>query len=471
MRRVHDRINLLDLPEIVVEKIMGYMSYEEVAHLRIICRRFNQISQMLLNKGFRKVERYQAKCLKEVKSQLPRRESERKNHPLFRHCDILTAVETRLSLLNMTFNKYVESQMCCFIPGKVIDEIYRVLRFIQSNKTLPKSQEILTELRDISSMAMEHFEEKIVRSLKPTSLTPPSARFSPSLFSSGLPSLHAKGCVSPRALLLSKSEPGSSSSSELQYVIADNKYNKNSLNGLSKEVSELKSKLHELRRKVSEQERVALEQNRLVSEQSTKISLQEGKITELNRKLLEYDQRFSELQAEISRIREGCSETSASSSSKSSQFFTAPNQTTPAVGSALFVAANMVPVNITAAQLSSQAYLNPPQLAGYSSGGLAFTMPSPHPGSANLQSTTSTIPSTSKVSCLSAGALGSKSLEGDSLSPTSQALENPALPPQSSMEAGGVSSNSHRRKHRKRHASENDGDQDTAPLAVKWTKK
>lgn len=49
--------------------------------------------------------------------------------------------------------------------------------------------------------------------------------------------------VSPRAILLSKSEPGSSSSSELQYVIAANKYNKNSLNGLSKEVSELKSKV------------------------------------------------------------------------------------------------------------------------------------------------------------------------------------------------------------------------------------
>lgn len=65
-------------------------------------------------------------------------------------------------------------------------------------------------------------------------------------------------------------------------------------------------------------------------------------LLQLNRKLLEYDQRFSELQAEISRIREGCSETSASSSSKSSQFFAAPSQTTPAVGSALFVAANMV---------------------------------------------------------------------------------------------------------------------------------
>lgn len=49
-----------------------------------------------------------------------RRESERRNHSLARHADILAAVETRLSLLNMTFMKYVDSNLCCFIPGKVM---------------------------------------------------------------------------------------------------------------------------------------------------------------------------------------------------------------------------------------------------------------------------------------------------------------------------------------------------------------
>lgn len=75
---------------------------------------------------------------------------------------------------------------CLFLPtDQVIDEIYRVLRFIQNNKTLPRAHEILTELRDISSMAMEHFEEKIIRTLKPTPLTSTSPRFSlpPSLSS------------------------------------------------------------------------------------------------------------------------------------------------------------------------------------------------------------------------------------------------------------------------------------------------
>ena len=68
----------------------------------------------------------------EVKAKLPRRESERRNHKLSRHCDILTAIETRISLLSMTFLKYVDLNLCCFIPGKVIDEIITVLRAIKA---------------------------------------------------------------------------------------------------------------------------------------------------------------------------------------------------------------------------------------------------------------------------------------------------------------------------------------------------
>ena len=75
---------------------------------------------MLLNNGFDKVNKFHSHCQKHVKSQLPRRESERRNHPLARHSDILGAVETRLSLLSMTFMKYVDMDSCCFIPGKVI---------------------------------------------------------------------------------------------------------------------------------------------------------------------------------------------------------------------------------------------------------------------------------------------------------------------------------------------------------------
>ena len=67
----------------------------------------------------------------------------------------------------MTFIKYVDLDLCCFIPGKVIDEIFSVLRTIQSDENPPRAYEILQELRDISSMAMEvqpHFQILIRKS-------------------------------------------------------------------------------------------------------------------------------------------------------------------------------------------------------------------------------------------------------------------------------------------------------------------
>ena len=66
----------------------------------------------------------------------------------------------------MTFLKYVDLNLCCFIPGKVIDEIISVLRTIKKDENPPRAYEILQELRDISSMAMEYFDDKIVPTLK-----------------------------------------------------------------------------------------------------------------------------------------------------------------------------------------------------------------------------------------------------------------------------------------------------------------
>lgn len=74
-----------------------------------------------------------------MKAKLPRRESERRTHPLARHIDVLTGIfwnesiwsnclienqsflgiETRLSLLSMTYYKYTVLGVFCFIPGKV----------------------------------------------------------------------------------------------------------------------------------------------------------------------------------------------------------------------------------------------------------------------------------------------------------------------------------------------------------------
>lgn len=121
----------------------------------------------LLNHGFFKLLNCHARQLKKIKSQLPRRESERRNHALSKHSDVLTCIETRLSMLSMTYQKYIQNGTACFIPGKVIDECYKILRSISSSDVRNlRAHEILQELRDISSMAIEHFDEKIVPEIK-----------------------------------------------------------------------------------------------------------------------------------------------------------------------------------------------------------------------------------------------------------------------------------------------------------------
>lgn len=48
----------------------------------------------------------------------------------------------------------------------MLDEIIRVLKYITDSHCPPRAHELLQELRDISSMAMEHFDEHIVPTLK-----------------------------------------------------------------------------------------------------------------------------------------------------------------------------------------------------------------------------------------------------------------------------------------------------------------
>lgn len=84
-----------------------------------VCVAFNNLCMDALNMGFARVEKMHTAVLKEIKRQLPKRESERRVHPLSRHTDILSAIETRTSLLQITYSKYMDSGYCCFIPGKV----------------------------------------------------------------------------------------------------------------------------------------------------------------------------------------------------------------------------------------------------------------------------------------------------------------------------------------------------------------
>ena len=127
----------------------------------------------LLNNGFRSAKRLHAKYLEvcytlfykniffnpkyvqEVKSQLPRRESERENHHLFPRYDVLDSMKTSISMLSLVLEEYVDSNCCCFFPGKVNDEIFLILRNLKKDRNLPMSHVILQELQDISTKVQD----------------------------------------------------------------------------------------------------------------------------------------------------------------------------------------------------------------------------------------------------------------------------------------------------------------------------
>ncbi|KAM5238944.1 F-box only protein 28 [Ctenodactylus gundi] len=264
---------LVALPIVAIENILSFMSYDEISQLRLVCKRMDLVCQRMLNQGFLKVERYHNLCQKQVKAQLPRRESERRNHSLARHADILAAVETRLSLLNMTFMKYVDSNLCCFIPGKVIDEIYRVLRYVNSTRAPQRAHEVLQELRDISSMAMEYFDEKIVPVLKRKL---PGSDVSGRLL--GSPPVPGPSAALTTMQLFSKQNPSRQEVTKLQQQV---KTNGAGVTVLRREISELRTKVQEQQKQLQDQDQKLLEQTQIIGEQNARLAELERKLRDV----------------------------------------------------------------------------------------------------------------------------------------------------------------------------------------------
>ncbi|CAB3381009.1 Hypothetical predicted protein [Cloeon dipterum] len=67
----------------------------------------------------------------------------------------------RLTLLHMTFGKHIERRHCCFFPGEILDEVNRILTYIECTAKLTRPYKVTDELFDLSTMAMEYFKEKI----------------------------------------------------------------------------------------------------------------------------------------------------------------------------------------------------------------------------------------------------------------------------------------------------------------------
>ncbi|GJQ84240.1 Mcm10 [Trypoxylus dichotomus] len=244
-----------------------------------------------------------------MKAMLPRRESERRTHPLARHCDILSAVETRISMLNMTFSKYIDTNLCCFIPGKVVDEIERVLRIIQNKAPPPRTHELLQELRDISSMAMEYFEEQILPNLKLQMEQPPIIPLLPPTSSKGSKYVLVDCSLAEDVCNMRKQNR----QQKMQFAMFTTQLNK-----IEKKVKRQGVKLKTQAINIHEQERK-------IQEQTSKIQEQETTIADLRKHIDEWEQKFADLTVEV-RVKDDHKSKTSHASQMVSNLLPAPSK-------------------------------------------------------------------------------------------------------------------------------------------------
>ncbi|KHN71910.1 F-box only protein 28 [Toxocara canis] len=138
--------------------------------IRPVSKNFDALARSLLNASFFRLGEQLELAMGNVKKMLPKRESQRRNHSLSRVNEVYSALETRYALLGMTFRKHIDDDSCCFIAGKVLDEAFALLRTLNScvkrNEQPRETQELLKDIRDYSSMAMEYFDEQIAPTLR-----------------------------------------------------------------------------------------------------------------------------------------------------------------------------------------------------------------------------------------------------------------------------------------------------------------
>ncbi|XP_026477681.1 F-box only protein 28-like [Ctenocephalides felis] len=274
-------MNILQSPDIVLEHILSYLSFDEISKMRLVCKSFNKAAQRLLNRGFITMEKKHAAFLKNVKARLPRRESERRYHPLSRHCDILTSIETRISMMSMTYSKYIEQNICCFIPGKVIDEVLRVLKVLELTNNPPRAHEILQELRDISSMAIEHFDEKICPLLKATQ-TNNAPRENTFVLNRSLPSTSQEGYETQ-------------DSNPFKNAFNKNLVDKVLTDALTKKFIGLSNQFKKIKELYATQNKRLIKQSRTIKRQSNEIG-------ELRRRIDDWETKHKEITANVNQM-------------------------------------------------------------------------------------------------------------------------------------------------------------------------
>lgn len=167
---------------------------------------------------------------------------------------------------------------------------------IRDSKTPPRAHEILQELRDISSMAMEHFDEKILPDLKHSICTSVVSNVGSYELPSGslMISHHT---TSPNNAILPHNFNSEKLNQTVKKIYSRTKKNKLSVLSMKGQISKMKLRM----KRQAFQMRL---QGVTLQKQAKKIHEQDTQLAEMKKHLEEWEQKMVDFTAELSRARE-----------------------------------------------------------------------------------------------------------------------------------------------------------------------
>lgn len=188
----------------------------------------------------------------------------------------------------MTYSKYIQNEMCCFIPGKVLDELERVLNVVEKPTSPPRANEILQELRDISSMAMEYFDEKILPVIKGP-VTPTTSSYT----------TPATATKAPKVFYIQ-----SALQDENKKLVKINKRQCAHNMKLSKDVQKMYKRIERQKNRIKVQSAIIRDNVTKMQQQETRANEQAAAIAALQKHVAEWDKKLATLKAEVVSSRE-----------------------------------------------------------------------------------------------------------------------------------------------------------------------
>ncbi|XP_050305173.1 F-box only protein 28 [Anthonomus grandis grandis] len=297
-------IKFLDLPQEVIEKILGYLSFKEICKLRLVSRRIDQICGYILNSTFSKLQNQMLQRFQDIKSKMPRRESARRSHYLACESDIVETLHMRLTLLQMSFGKHIERKHICFFPGEILDEVYSILHYIRTTPRLDLPYKVTDELFDLSTMAMEYFKEKIEPNL------PEIAYFSTDFlgFSSSFTSPNStkygleSSNLSSDSSKVDHNDPDVLDGEEFVEIPQSNMVLRKRIRKIKQGMKRYNNQLSVLRNELKVCKKKTAEQQKQITDQQKQLADQQKQTLEYATRLDDYDKKNEEISRKFSTL-------------------------------------------------------------------------------------------------------------------------------------------------------------------------